>query len=132
MKTPDEIRTVTQYIASLPAGRKEAVQALHKLIRKAAPKLKPEMCQGMIGYGVRPYETKSGCKGMWPVIGLKNQKAYVSLYLGCDDSGEGYLAERNADRLGQVNVGKSCVRFTKLEKLNLGVVDELVTTLGES
>ena len=37
-----------------------------------------------------------------------------------------YLAEANADRLGQVSVGKSCVRFTKLANVELEVVRELV------
>lgn len=39
-----------------------------------------------------------------------------------------YLAESNADRLGRVSVGKSCVRFTRLDNVDLDVLRELVDT----
>lgn len=41
------------------------------------------------------------------------------------ENGE-YLAEKNAKRLGQVSVGKSCIRFNKLEKVNLDVLKEVI------
>ena len=78
----------------------------------------------VIGYGSFHYRSKSGREGDWFPIGLANQKRYVSLYL-CAADDDGYLAEANAERLGRVDVGKSCVRFKKLEDLNLDVVDEL-------
>ena len=48
----------------------------------------------------------------------------MSLYI-CAADDDGYLAESNAERLGQVSVGKSCIRFTKLENLDLDVAGEL-------
>ena len=124
MKADPSIKTPKQYIAQVPAGRREAIQTLHEAIQKAAPKLKPCIVYGMLGYGPIRYKTKSGCEGDWAVVCLANQKQYMSLYLGCD--GDDYLAEANASRLGKVNCGKSCVRFKKLEDLNLKVAMELV------
>ncbi len=40
-----------------------------------------------------------------------------------DDS---HLAEANADRLGKVSVGKSCIRVKRLEHLDLEVLAEVV------
>ena len=48
----------------------------------------------------------------------------MSLYICAAEDG-GYLAEQNAERLGKVSVGKSCVRFTKLDNLDLDVAAEL-------
>lgn len=125
MKAPDDVTSPEEYLAQVPDGRREALTALHKLIRKTAPKLKPAICYGMIGYGVKPYETTSGCKGEGPVVALANQKRYMSLYL-CACGPDGYLAEQAKARLGKVSVGKSCIRFTKLENLNVEVAMELV------
>ncbi len=125
MKAPDTITTPEDYLAWVPEKRRPDLTTLHELIRREAPALEPCIVYGMIGYGMRPYETKSGCSGEWPLIALANQKAHMSLYLCCDGP-DGYLAEKAADRLGKVSVGKSCVRFTRLENVNLEVVAELV------
>ena len=116
---------VTDYIAGLPPDRRSMVEAVHEVIREAAPDLVPGMWKNIIGYGTYHYRSASGREGDWFVVGLANQKRYVSLYLCAVVDGE-YLAEANADRLGQVSVGKSCVRFTKLANVELDVVRELV------
>jgi len=128
MKADPSITTPTAYLASLSPERKVAVTTLHRAIRKAAPQLKPEICQGMLGYGVGPYQTKSGCTGEWFKVGLASQKNYISLYICACDENQGYLAENNQGRLGKVSVGKSCIRFKKLEQLDLEVAMELVAT----
>ena len=130
MKAPESVTTPEAYIAWVPEKRREALQTLHDLIRRVAPGLEPCITYGMMGYGLKPYETKSGSQGEWPVVALANQKAHMSLYLCCDGP-DGYLAEKAADRLGKVSVGKSCVRFTKLENLNLDVVEELVVEAAQ-
>jgi hypothetical protein len=125
MKAPPGIKTPNQYLDSLPADRRQALSKLHAAIKKAAPELKPHIAHGMIGYGPFPYKTGSGCEGDWFVVGLASQKNYISLYLcACDD--DGYLAERNKDVLGRVSVGKSCIRFKRLEDLNLKAALQLV------
>lgn len=131
MKADPSITTPTAYLASLPADRKAALTTLHKAIRKAAPKLKPEICHGMLGYGVGPYRTKSGSSGEWFKVGLASQKNYISLYICACDKDDGYLAENNKDRLGKVSVGKSCIRFKKLEQLDLDVAMELVAKAAD-
>ena len=103
------------------------IEAVHQLVQEAAPDLTPAMWKNMIGYGTYHFRYASGREGDWFVIGLANQKRYVSLYICAAVNGE-YLAEVNADRLGKVSVGKSCVRFTKLANLDLDVVRELVVT----
>jgi hypothetical protein len=115
---------VGDYIASLPSGRREIVESIHNAITEAVPELEVRMWKTFIGYGTYHYTYASGREGDWFPIGLTNNKGYVSLYL-CAGDEKGYLAETNAGRLGNVNVGKSCVRIKRLEDVNLDVVAEL-------
>lgn len=125
MKAGPRIKTPAHYIAALPDDRRAAVQTIHRGIIKVAPKLKPFIIYGMIGYGKFHYKYPSGREGDWAIVGLASQKNHLSLYLCCADQ-KGYLAEQNKARLGKVSVGRSCIRFKKLEDLNLPVAMELV------
>ena len=37
----------------------------------------------------------------------------------------GYVAELNKDRLPKANIGKSCIRFKKLDDLDVDVLKEI-------
>lgn len=122
---------IDKHIASLPDGRRAAVQAVHETVRAAAPELEATMwSEKIIAYGTYHYRYASGREGDWFPIGLANQKGYVSLYI-CAADEDGYLAEQNADRLGKVSVGKSCIRFKRLEDIDLDVVAELSRRAAE-
>lgn len=125
MKAAADVTTPAEYIASLPDDRRADVQALDRLIRKAAPKLKPHVRSGMLGYGPYRYKYASGREGESAVIGLASQKNHISLYFCTMEDGE-YLAEKNKDKLGKVSVGRSCVRFKKLADLDLKGATELI------
>ncbi|GAA5011345.1 DUF1801 domain-containing protein [Actinopolymorpha pittospori] len=116
---------VADYIAGLPDGRREIVRAVHERIRVEVPELEVRMWTRFIGYGHYHYRYASGREGDWFPVGLTNNKQYVSLYI-CAADQEGYLAEANAERLGRVSVGKSCIRFRRLDDLDIDVAGELV------
>ena len=122
--------TPDQYLASLPPDRREAMLAVHAAIRKAAPKLTPEIMTGMgsspiIGYGKFHYKSASGREGDWFLIGLTAGKNGCSLHI-CAGDKNGYLVEQNAAKLGKVKTGKSCINFKKLEDLKLDAAMALV------
>jgi hypothetical protein len=117
--------TPQQYIDELQGERKDDIVALDAMIRKRAPDLDPHMRSGMLGYGTYRYRYASGKEGEWFVIGLANQKRYISLYV-CAADDQGYLAERFANRLPKADIGKSCVRFKRLEDLDADVVAEMI------
>ena len=125
MFQPSEYKTPVEYIAHVEDDRKDDIQALHQLIQKTVPNLKPRMISGMIGYGTYHYKSKSGREGDWSLILLSNRKNYISLYVCAVKDGK-YIAETNKDRLGKVSVGKSCIRFKKLSDINLDVLKELI------
>ena len=130
-RAPADPPAVAEYLAALPEERRGAVSRVHEVIRRAAPELEPALWGKMLGYGKYHYRYATGREGDFYVVGLANQKQYVSLYL-CATVDGAYLAESNAGRLGKVSVGKSCIRFKKLEDLDLDVVAELVRAAADS
>jgi hypothetical protein len=118
------------------AGSREAeLRRMDTLIREYAPALTPTLSGGlgarMLGYGEQPYRTKSMKKpSVWPVVALAAQKRYVSLYVCAVVDGE-YLAERYASELGTVNCGKSCIRFSKVDQLNLETLRKILVEVND-
>ncbi len=127
---PQTLPTVDEFLAALPADRRETMTTLHRAIRKAVPKLAPAVMTGMgsspiIGYGKYRYRSASGREGEWFLIGLAAGKKDYALHI-CVGGKDGYLVERNAAKLGKVKTGRSCINFKKLEDLKLDAVMALV------
>ena len=123
-----EAKNRTEYITA--AGERGAdLKAMDKLIRKAAPELKPYFVAGDtmvgLGYGKFHYRYASGREGDSARVGLAAQKNHLSLYVFVAKGGK-YLPEIYAKRLGKASCGKSCIRFKKIEDLDLAVVEELL------
>jgi hypothetical protein len=93
MKGQLKVSTPAEYIAKLDEPRKSDVAALDKMIRKFAPKLKPFIFSGMLGYGPWHYKYASGREGDGFRIGLASNKNYISLYILATD-GKHYVAEQ--------------------------------------
>lgn len=118
MFKPTKAANIKEYLESIPEERKKTMLFLHDFIQKVSPKLESHFAYNMLGYGTFPYKNYKKEMIDWPIVALASQKNYMSLYLCALDDGE-YIAEKYKDKLGKVNVGKSCVRFKKLEDLNL-------------
>lgn len=119
MFKPVKATTVKEYLAALPKERQEPILFLHKFIQKTSPKLKPHFAYNMLGYGSFPYRNYKHEPITWPVVALASQKNYISLYVCAVDTKGAYVAEMYKKELGKVGVGKSCIRFKKIEDLNL-------------
>ena len=124
-------KTVKEYIDKVPKERKEAILFIHKFIQKTAPKLKPHLAYNMLGYGSFPYRNYKHEAITWPTVALANQKNYISLYICSVDKGK-YIAEMHKKELGKVSVGKSCIRFKKVEDLNLKTLKKVLKIAEKS
>jgi hypothetical protein len=125
MKGQVKAATPDEYIAKLPEPRRAEIAKVDRLIRQTLPRLDRRMGYGMIGYGPFHYKYPSGREGDWFRIGLASQKSYISLYAcGADD--RGYVAERYRKELPRASIGKSCVRFKKLEDLDIAALKRLL------
>ncbi len=112
------------------------LRQLDQIIRDEAPNLKQVYMNtqtvSMIGYGMMPYQPKSAkVASEWPLVALAAQKNYMALYVCAVDLKGGYVAEKQKLKLGKVSVGKSCIRFKKLEDLNLETVKNILKDLDK-
>ena len=111
-------KTAGEYLKAVPKERIEMIEFLHAFIQKSAPKLKSHFAYNMLGYGSFPYKNYKKELISWPVVALANQKNYISIYVCAIQDGQ-YIPEKHKKELGKVSVGKSCIRFKKLEDVNL-------------
>lgn len=113
------------YIAAVADDRRADLQRLHDLVRTHAPELEPTMQFGMMGYGPMTYRYASGRSGEWFKIGISNRKQYISLYC-CAADARGYVAEQFKSRLPKASIGRSCVRFKRLDDLDPVALADLI------
>lgn len=118
--------TVEEYIASLKEPRRSEILRLHELIRKTVPNLKPHIQSGMLGYGTYHYKYASGKEGDWMIIGLSSRKNYISLYVNVTTPDGQYVAENYQSSLPNASIGKSCIRFKKLEDIEQNTLARVI------
>ncbi len=126
--------TVEQYLAELPDDRRAAISVVRKVILKNLDKDYEEGMQyGMIGYYVphRVYPGGYHCdpKQPLPFVCLASQKNYMSLYamsLYGSGSEAPWFHSEWAKTGKKLDMGKSCIRFRKLEDLALDVIGEAI------
>ncbi len=127
-------RTVKQYLADLPDDRQEALQAIRAVILKNLPKGYEEgMLYGAIAYfvphSVYPPGYHCDPKLPLPFAGLASQKNHMSISLMCvygDPEHETWFRTAWAKTGKKLDMGKSCVRFKKIEDVPLEVIGEAV------
>jgi hypothetical protein len=131
MFKPVKAKSIKEYFAALPDERRSTLGFLHKFIQKTVPTLAPNFIYNMPGYGTFKYENHKKEIIDWPIIALASQKNYISLYVCAIENGE-YIAEKYKKTLGKVNVGKSCIRFKKIEDLNLKTLEKVLQLAEKS
>ena len=125
MFKPVNAKTVEEYMDALVPERREILEKLDTLIKKAAPSLKQNFIYNMPGYGAFDYTDYKKREMKWPIIAVASQKNYVSVYVCAVEGGE-YVSEKYKDQLGKVSVGKSCIRFKKLEDVDLKILEKVI------
>jgi len=126
-----QAQTVEEYLATLPEERRRAMEAVRAVILENLPAGYEERMQyGMIGYGVplsRYPNTYN--KQALAYAALASQKNYMSLYLmgvyGHEEQDQ-WFREEYAKRGKKLDMGKSCVRFKRLEDLPLDLIGQVV------
>ena len=120
-----------EYLADLPPNRREAIAAVRDVIRKNLPAGYEEGMEfGMIAYYV-PLDRFPDTYNGHPLglAAIANQKNYMALYLNSvygDRETEAWFKGRYAASGKRLDMGKSCVRFRRLEDLPLDVIGETI------
>ena len=123
--------TATDYLASLPQDRREVISAVRELILRNLPEGYQETINwGMLSYEV-PLETYPDTYNKKPLsyVGLAAQKNYNSLYLMSvyQDPADYQELIKAFARMGvKPDMGKSCIRFKKLDQMPLEKIARLI------
>ncbi len=126
--------TVEEYLSELPEERREALAAVRDVVLENLPKGYEEGMQyGMIGYFVPHSVYPSGyhCDPRQPLpfAGLASQKNHMSIYLMCvygDPEHEAWFRQAWEKTGKKLDMGKSCVRFKKIDDVPLKVVGQAI------
>ena len=123
--------TVEEYLASLPDDRRRALAEVREVVLANLPGGYEEaMNWGMITYQVpleRHPDTYNGRPLMYAA--LASQKRHMAVYLTgvyADEEAREAFLTRYRDTGKRLDMGKSCVRFRRLDDLPLEVVGEAI------
>ena len=130
-----DAKTVDQYISELPPERKQAIQKVRQTILENLPEgFEEAMNWGMISYEI-PLATYPDTYNKKPLMyaALASQKNHMAVYL----SGI-YISEKARQDFDtaykatgkRFDVGKSCVRFRKLDDLPLELIGEAIASVS--
>jgi hypothetical protein len=131
--TPDE------YILEIPAERQILFQKLRKTILENLPEgFQEEMSYGMIGYLVPKtiYPAGYHCNPKLPLpfLAIASQKNFVAIYhMGIylePALHEWFVAEFPKHSKKKLDLGKSCLRFAKMEDIPFDFIGELVAKMS--
>ena len=128
-----EATTVEQYLNELAPDRREAIEAVRSVVLDSLPEGYDEsMNWGMISWEI-PLERYPKTYNKQPLMyaALASQKNYMSLYLMCVYTHDGTQTEferRFKESGKKLNMGKSCVRFKKVDDLPMDLIAETIAS----
>jgi uncharacterized protein YdhG (YjbR/CyaY superfamily) len=104
--------TVDEYLTEISEERRPILNQVRAAIRKQIPELQESMVYGMAAY-TRPGETE-------PEVAFASQVQNISLYFPVS------VVASKKHLLAGLNVGKCCVRYRSVAKVDLAIVRELL------
>ncbi len=128
-----------EYIKLLPEERKEPVKKLRQIILDNLPKgMEEQMSYGMLGFVIHHsiYPDGYHCdpKLPLPFMNLASQKNFIALYhMGTyakNDLLVWFTEEYDKKCNYKLDMGKSCVRFKKMDDIPYDLIAELVQKMS--
>jgi len=132
-------KTVNDYMEELPEEKKAALSELRKVMLKNLPKgFKEEISYGMIGYVIPHSKYPNGyhCdpKMPLPFVSIASQKNFVAVYhmgIYADPKLLKWFTDEYPKHSGaKLDMGKSCIRFKKPDKIPFKLIGELVSKMS--
>ena len=130
-----KINTPEEYIAQIPEDRKAVFQQLREVITANLPAGFEEVISyGMLGYVVPHSIYPSGyhCDSKLPLpfLAIASQKNFIAVYhmgIYADEKLLNWFVEEYPKHSNQkLDMGKSCIRFKKMENIPMNLLAELI------
>jgi len=130
--------TPEEYILQVPEERQAVLKKLRKTIKDNLPKdFKETIAYGMIGYvvphSIYPDGYHCNPKTPLPFMSFASQKNSINLYhsgiYAKPEIHDWFVAEYPKHCTRKLDMGKSCIRFKKIEEIPFALIAELCTKL---
>lgn len=127
---------IKKYMLSLPLHQSNDLQALHSIIMQTIHNNKLWFLDGKnsenkivsnpnIGYGVQSIKYADGKTREFYQLGISANKTGISIYIiGISD--KKYLIKTFGEKIGKASVSGYCIKFKKLEDINLDVLEDII------
>ena len=131
-------KTPSEYVESLPDERKIVIENIRKTVLENLPKgFEETMGYGMMGYVVPHSIYPSGyhCdpKTPLPFMGMASQKNFIAFYhmgIYADENLlNWFVSEYPKHCKAKLDMGKSCIRFKKMDDIPYELLGQLVTKM---
>lgn len=132
-------KTVEEILANIPDERATAFRRLHQTIVDNLPEgFEPAMSYGGLGYVIPHalYPAGYHCKPIEPLpfAGLASQKNSINFYhMGIYSKPElldWFVAEYPKHSQQKLDMGKSCIRFKKLDQIPYALIGQLMQKMS--
>lgn len=129
-------KQIQEYISGQPEAKRNDMQTLHHLIPTLKPGCRLWFMDGKdsenktvsnpnIGYGFQTMKYADGKTRAFYQIGLSANTGGISVYiLGIDD--KTFLTKTYGEKLGKASVTGYCIKFKKLQDINLEILQEAI------
>ena len=107
-----DVSSIEEYLDVIPLERKEIIIELIALVKEYFPDVDESMKYNMPTFS--------------PVCAIASQKHHISIYIHRVD-----LVEKYRKELGNLKVGKSCIRFRKKEQLPANVIRRIFEEMSK-
>lgn len=123
IKTKKQRGGITAYLEAVQSDERRAdAKRLLALLKKTTGKQPVLWGTSIIGFGSYSYETKSKCRGEWPMVGFAVRKNDLSLYIM-----PGFTEYTDLlDKLGPHKTGSSCLYIKRLSDIDERVLEKLI------
>jgi hypothetical protein len=125
---------VEQYLDSLKGPAQSDIKSLYEHISNHMPGVQPKLWEGVfwggskqsiIGFGDLTYSRSDKRIVDWFMVGLTQQKNYISIYINATEDGQ-YIVKKYSHLLGKAKCGSSSISFKKTADVNM---DELLNLI---
>lgn len=133
-----QVQTPDEYIKAIPEERQPIMRALRKVIKDNLPKgFSEEINYGMIGYVIPHslYPDGYHCdpKLPLPFMNIASQKNFIAIYhsgIYADQELMNWFVNEYPKYVKtKLDMGKSCIRFKKIDQIPLKLIGELASKM---
>lgn len=125
LKTQKNEGDVDAFIASVENDtRRRDAETVKEMMTRLSGEEPSMWGSSIVGYGTYTYTSGSGTENTWFKVGFSPRKQSLTLYIM--DGFSNY--ESLLDQLGPHSIGKSCLYIRDLEKVDKGVLEQLITS----